>query len=269
MAERGRVRVGIGGWNYAPWRETFYPPDVPKAKELHHASRQLGTIEVNATFYRTQSAETFRRWARDTPDDFVFSLKASRYACNRKDLGDAGEAVARFVESGISELGCKLGPILWQLAGTKRYDRAEIDAFLGLLPRRQDGIALRHVIEPRHASFCVPDFVALARRHGVAVVLAEAEDYPMIADPTADFCYLRLQTTRADEPAGYDAATIAVYRDRCRALTAGGTAAALPLLGEAPPAVPRECFVYLIAGAKERNPAAARALATALEDGAD
>ena len=262
--QSGRIRVGVGGWIYEPWRETFYPAGLPKAKELAHASRHVTTIEVNATFYRTQSPQTFRRWAGETPDDFVFSLKASRYAVNRKDLTEAGEAVTRFVESGISELGPKLGPVLWQLAGTKRFAADEIDGFFTSLPKQQDGLSLRHAIEPRHASFQTPAFVALARRHGVAIVLAMSDDYPLIADPTADFCYLRLQTSVAAEPSGYDAMTLETWRSRLHDLASGRAAGDLPLIGEAPKAEPRDCFVYMIAGAKEKNPAAAQALLAAL-----
>ena len=265
MTDAGKIRVGVGGWVYEPWRGAFYPEGLAKTKELHHAGRQLGTIEINGTFYRTQSPQTFAKWAADVPDGFVFSVKASRYCCNRKDLAGGAESISRFVESGMTEMGPKLGPILWQLAGTKTYVPAEIEGFLGLLPQEQDGLRLRHVIEARHESFVVPEFVAMARRHGVAIVLAISDDYPLIADPTADFCYLRLQTTSADEPDGYDAATLAIWRERCLALAQGRAAPGLPLLGGAPEKTPRDCFVYMIAGAKERNPAAARALAAALD----
>jgi uncharacterized protein YecE (DUF72 family) len=254
------IRVGIGGWIFEPWRGTFYPDGLAKTKELAHASRQVTSIEINGTFYRTQSPETFARWASETPDTFMFSLKASRYACNRKDLADAGESITRFVESGITALGAKLGPILWQLAGTKKYNRDEIEGFLAALPAQQDGLRLRHAIEPRHPTFQTPEFVALARHYNVATVLALSDDYPMIADPTADFCYLRLQTSAAGEAAGYDEVTLATWRDRLRDLASGAPARGLPLLAEAPATVPRDCFVYMIAGAKERNPAAARAL---------
>lgn len=265
----GNIRCGVGGWVYEPWRGSFFPAGLAKTKELHHASRQLGTIEINGTFYRTQTPATFRKWADDTPDGFMFSVKANRYCVTRKDLADGADSIARFLGSGLTEMGPKLGPILWQLAGTKKFVAAEIEGFLGLLPRAQDGVALRHVVEARHVSFVVPEFVAVARRHGVAIVLAMSDDYPLIADPTADFCYLRLQTTSADEPAGYDAATIATWRARCTAMAKGRAAPGLPLLGEAPPEVPRDCFVYMIAGAKERNPAAAMALAAALRYPAD
>ena len=265
MTAAGTIRCGVGGWVYEPWRESFFPKGLAKTKELHHASRQLGTIEINGTFYRTQTPATFRKWADEAPDGFVFSVKASRYCVNRKDLAAGAESVTRFLESGLTEMGPKLGPILWQLAGTKRFVSAEIEGFLGLLPKTQDGLTLRHVIEARHESFVVPEFVAMARRHGVAVVLAISDDYPLLADPTADFCYLRLQTTTADEPDGYDAGTIATWRERCVALAEGRVAPGLPLVSEAPTKVPRDCFVYMIAGAKERNPAAAMALAAALK----
>ena len=260
----GTIRIGIGGWIYEPWRQTFYPPGLPKAQELAHASRHVSAIEINATFYRTQSPQTFRRWRAETPDDFAFAVKASRFAVNRKDLADAAESITRFVESGITELGPKLGPILWQLAAYKKFDAAEIDGFLTNLPRSQDGVALRHAIEPRHASFRTPAFVALARKHGTAIVLALSDDYPLIADPTADFCYLRLQTAVADEPNGYDTAALATWRERLRDLAAGRAAGGLPLIGEPPAKTPRDCFAFMISGAKERNPAAAQALIAAL-----
>ena len=262
----GRIRVGIGGWVYEPWRETFYPPKLPKAKELAHASRHVTTIEINGTFYRTQSPQTFRKWADETPDDFVFSLKASRYACNRKNLADAGEAITHFIGSGLTELGDKLGPILWQLAGTKKFDPDEMAAFLAMLPQTWEGVRLRHAIEPRHASFVTPAFVGMARKFNVATVLAMSDDYPLIGDPTADFCYIRLQTTSAEQPTGYDAETIETWCGRVRYLSAGRPAAGLPLvMSDAPPREePRDCFVFMIAGAKEKNPAAAQALLTAL-----
>ena len=260
----GGIRVGIGGWIFEPWRETFYPPGLPKVKELAHASRHVTTIEVNATFYRTQTPQTFRRWAEETPDDFMFSVKANRFAVNRKNLAEAGESITRFVGSGLTELGPKLGPLLWQLAGTKKYDAEEIESFLGLLPAKQDGTRLRHVIEARHPSFQTAEFVASARRHNVAIVLAHSDDYPLIADPTSDFCYLRLQKSVADEPDGYDAATLETWRKRVRSLAAGDVADGLPLIGNAPKSEARDCFVYMIAGAKEKNPAAAQALLAAL-----
>lgn len=257
---RTRIRVGIGGWTYEPWRETFYPQGLPKTKELSHASRQVTTIEINATFYRTQSALTFRKWAAETPDDFVFALKASRYACGRKDLADGDESIRRFVGSGITELGAKLGPVLWQLAPTKRFRAEEIDGFFAMLSKNADGAKLRHVVEPRHKSFGSAEFIALARRYGVAVCLSVHPEYPLIADQTADFAYVRLQTTDAHEPAGYNAKTVTVWAANVRTLAEGRVPAGLPTFGDAAKPQPRDAFVYVIGGAKERNPAAARAL---------
>lgn len=263
---QGRIRIGIGGWVFEPWRNTFYPSDLPKAKELAFASRHVATIEINATFYRTQSAQSFRKWAADAPDGFMFSVKANRFTVNRKDLADGRESITRFVDSGITELGPKLGPILWQLAGTKRFIVDEIDGFFSNLPAEVDGVRLRHVIEPRHRSFVAPDFVALARRHGIAICLALSDDYPLIADPTADFCYLRLQTTSAEHAAGYDADTVSAWADRIRDLAEGRAPRDLPIVAEeVSQGAPRDCFVYLIAGAKERNPAAAAALQAAVD----
>ena len=131
---KGRIRVGIGGWTYEPWRATFYPKGLPHARELEYASRHVTAIEINGTFYRTQKPESFAKWRDETPDGFVFSVKAPRYATIRKALADAGPAIELFVQSGLAELRDRLGPVLWQFAPTKRYERQEIEAFLRLLP---------------------------------------------------------------------------------------------------------------------------------------
>ena len=177
------IRAGIGGWTFAPWRGPFYPACLPRRDELAHASRQVTAIEINGTFYRTQSPASFRKWAEETPDGFVFALKGHRVVTNRTLLAEAGEAVMRFVSSGIAELGDKLGPINWQLAATKRFDPDDIEAFLKLLPRETGGLPLRHAVEIRHESFVTPDFVALARRHDVAIVFADSDEHPAIPDP--------------------------------------------------------------------------------------
>jgi uncharacterized protein YecE (DUF72 family) len=256
------IRVGIGGWTYEPWRGTFYPPGLPHAQELKHCSRCLTSIEINGTFYRTQSPASFRKWRSETPDGFVFSLKGPRYATNRARLAEAGESVTRFLDSGVTELGDKLGPILWQFAPTKKFDEEDFGAFLSLLPRVIDGHALRHVVEARHDSFRDPAFIALLRRHRVPVVYADAEDYPAIADATGDFVYARLQRCAEDEPAGYPADAIDRWVERVRTWAAGGEPDDLPRV--TPPTAdgrrkPRDCFVYFIAGAKVRAPAAAMA----------
>lgn len=254
------IRVGIGGWNYEPWRGSFYPKGLSKSRELFHASRAVTAIEINSTFYSSQKPETFRRWASETPDGFMFSVKASRFAVNRRILGEAGQSIERFIASGICELRDKLGPILWQFAPTKKFEPKDFEAFLTLLPRSFQGRLLRHAIEPRHASFLVPQFVEIARKFGVGIVAADSATYPMLADVTADFVYARLQRAEADVPTGYKPAQIAKWALRAREWAEGFDASDLPRVG--PPAIrqKRDVFVFMINGAKERAPAAASAL---------
>ncbi len=242
------IRVGVGGWTFPPWREVFYPPKLPHAQELHHASRALTAIEVNGTFYGSQKPESFRKWASETPDSFMFSLKAPRFAVNRKVLAEAGESITRFANSGIAELGPKLGPILWQFAGTKRFEADDFAAFLRLLPKDAAGLPLRHVLEPRHASFDDPTFRNMARDAGAAVVFADSDDYPNIgAEPTADFTYARLQRS-TDIATGYDEAALDRWATTAREWAGPG--------GKPE----RDVFVYFISGEKARNPAAAMGL---------
>lgn len=255
------IRVGIGGWTFAPWCGTFYPKGLPHARELEHASRHVTAIEINGTFYRTQSPESFRKWAAETPDGFVFSVKGHRFVTNRKKLAEAGPSVETFVGSGVLELGDKLGPILWQLAGTKRFEPDDIDSFLKLLPKERNGRPLRHVLEVRHDSFLAPELPEIARVHGVPVVFAEADDYPAIADPVGDFVYARLQRARESEPEGYGATELDLWAERARTWEAGGVPDGLPLLSPAQPgSTKRDVFVFFISGDKVRNPLAAQAL---------
>jgi uncharacterized protein YecE (DUF72 family) len=262
------IRVGIGGWTYEPWRETFYPPKWPKARELEYASSKLTAIEVNGTFYSSQKPATFADWAKRTPDDFVFALKASRYCTNRRVLAEAGESIARFVNQGIVELGPKLGPILWQFAATKQFDPDDLAAFLALLPDAVDGVPLRHAIEPRHESFRDPAFVALARAAGVAIVFADADKFPQFADLTADFVYARLQNQRAEEPTGYAPAALDGWAETARRWAAGTAPAGYAYADDqaASKGPARDVFVFMINGAKERAPAAAMGLLERLGD---
>ncbi len=257
------IRAGIGGWNFEPWRGVFFPKGTSKAKELAYASRQLPTIEVNGTFYSTFKPPTFQKWHDETPDDFVFSLKANRFATNRKVLADAKPSIDRFLESGISALKGKLGPILWQFMHPKKFDAAYFEAFLALLPGSIDGVALRHAVEPRHESFKTKAFVELARQYGAAVVFADSAKYPAIADATADFVYCRLQEAQEKIATGYAPADLKRWVEAARAWESGGTPKAMPLLGKAPAKRKRDVFVYFIAGAKVRNPAAAQAFLNA------
>ncbi|MGD0190578.1 MAG: DUF72 domain-containing protein [Rhizomicrobium sp.] len=256
------IRVGIGGWSFAPWRSgVFYPKGLALARELGFASRAMTTIEINATYHRTQTPASFRKWAAETPDDFVFAMKASRFATNRKALREAAPSIKQFLSSGIAELGGKLGPILWQFAPTKKFDAADFEDFLVLLPPRLDGIKLRHAIEVRNDTFKTAEFVSLARKHGAGVVVAHSDKYPLIADVTADFVYARLQCSRSKIATGYTTADIKAWAGRAKAWGGGKPPKDLPLLATAPePANVRDVFVYIIGGAKERAPAAAVAL---------
>lgn len=261
------IRVGVGGWDYAPWKESFYPPGLAKAKRLEHAASRLTAIEVNATFYKLQKPETFARWAAAVPDGFKFAVKGSRFCTNRKMLGEAGEAVARFCGQGLAALGDRLGPINWQLAATKRFDPDDIAAFLALLPRAIEGVKLSHVIEPRHESFREPAFVAIARAAGVGIVCADAEAYPQIADASGGIVYARLQRSREEEPLGYASAELDRWADAARGWSRGESPPGLSYAAAPAWVGPRDVYLFLIAGAKERNPAAAHALIERLAAG--
>jgi uncharacterized protein YecE (DUF72 family) len=255
------IRVGIGGWVFAPWRGEFYPKGLPQARELEHASRKLTSIEINGTFYRTQKPDSFRKWAAETPDDFVFSVKGPQFATNRRVLAEAGESIERFFGSGVLELKSKLGPILWQMAPTKKFDPEDFEGFLALLPKELDGRAIRHVVEVRQASFLVPAFIDLLRKFSVAVVLVESGKHPLIADVTSDFVYARLQGTSEKEKTGYPAKALDLWAKRAQAWAAGGAPDDLsPIGGKAPAKAKRDVFIYMISGAKVRAPAAAMAL---------
>ncbi|HEX5685358.1 MAG TPA: DUF72 domain-containing protein [Ideonella sp.] len=255
------IRVGIGGWTFEPWRNNFYPADLPHSRELEYASRKLTAIEVNGTYYSSQKPETFAKWRDETPDDFVFSLKASRFATNRRVLAEAGESVDRFVRSGIAELAHKLGPIVWQFAPTKRFDPVDFEAFLKLLPSKVGERPLRHVLDVRHDSFKSPDYLALARRYHAATVFTDSDDYPSFADVTGDFVYTRMMRTDSSLPLGVApealdqlAACGQVWRD-------GAEPAGVPRVApELPATSPRDVFMFFISGAKEKAPHAAMAL---------
>jgi uncharacterized protein YecE (DUF72 family) len=241
----GKIRVGTGGWTYEPWRGVFYPKDLPQKRELEFASRQLSSIEINGTYYSSFKPSSWIKWREETPAGFVFSVKASRFCTNRKKLADGGDSIAKFFAQGIAELGGRLGPINWQFAATKKFDADDMQAFLALLPREIDGLGLRHALEVRHESFRHKDFYDLARRFNAAIVFADNEDYPCIDEHTADFTYARLMRTREETETGYDTKTLDGWAKRARSWAKRG-----------------DVFVYFIAGAKIRAPAAAQALIT-------
>ena len=257
----GTIYAGIGGWNYEPWRGEFYPKGLPHARELAYAGEHLTSIEVNGTFYRTQKPATFRAWASEVPTDFVFSLKGPRYAVNRRVLKEAGDSIQRFLDSGVTELGEKLGPLLWQFAPTKTFDAADFGGFLELLPPTFEGRPLHHVVEVRHDSFKVPAFVTLLREFGIPIVYAEHATYPAIADLTGDIVYARLQKGEEHLKTGYPPNTLAEWTARAQTWAQGGEPADLPRIDKLHAAkTPRDVFIYFIHAAKLRAPAAAMAL---------
>ena len=258
----GQIRVGIGGWVFAPWRGTFYPKGLAQARELSFASRQLTAIEINGTFYGAQKPASFRRWHEDTPEDFVFSVKGPRYATHRRVLGEAAPSIERFFNSGVLELREKLGPVLWQFPPFQKFDEAGFEAFLALLPHRLEDRAIRHVVEVRHASFAAPAFMALLHKHGVAAALVDTEGHVPLTDVTADFVYARLRRTQADEPEGYPGPALDQWAALFRTWATGGVPKDVTPIdaGAKPSKQPRDVFVYFISGAKERAPRAAMAL---------
>lgn len=259
-ASEGEIRVGVGGWDFDPWRASFYPPKLPRAKHLEHMASRLTAIEINATYYKLQTPDLFARWAKAVPDGFKFAVKGSRFCSNRKVLGGAGEAVERFCGQGLIELGDRLGPILWQFMATKRFEPDDFRAFLDLLPRAVSGVTLRHVVEPRHESFRDPAFVAMARSAGVAIAFADSDEFPCVADVSGDLVYARLRRSRGSAAAGYSKAALARWAKAARAWARGESPDDFPYVAEPPPPRPRDTYIFFISGAKERNPAAAEAL---------
>lgn len=262
MAERGEIRVGVGGWTFEPWRGVFYPQDLPQRRELEYMSARLPTIEINSTYYGSQKPETFRKWAAETPAGFTFTVKGSRFCTNRKVLAEAGESIGRFFDQGVLELGAKLGPVLWQFANTKKFDAADFGAFLDLLPRTLEGREIRHCVEVRHDSFRDPAFAALLRRHGIPVVFADHGVYPAFADVTGDFVYARLQTGSDKVKTVYSQAALKTWAARLTLWAEGGRPADLPCADpvHAAPVKPREVFAFIIHEGKVRAPAGAAAL---------
>ena len=240
----GRIRVGIGGWVFPPWRGTFYPKEVRQADELAYASRHVTAIEINGTFYRLQTPASYKKWHDEAPDGFVFSLKGSRFITQRHDLASAAPFMQRFFDSGMAELGAKLGPVLWQFMPSLAFDEANVAAFLDALPQSLGNRKLRHVLEVRHKSFADPAFARLMEKHAAAIAWVEDPKVPLIETVTSDFVYARLRECKDDEPTGYPPAALDEIAARFRRHAEAG----------------RDCFVYFINGAKIRAPHAAMAL---------
>ena len=239
----GQIRIGIGGWTYPPWRGVFYPDKLPQAKECEYATHAMTAIEINATFYGRQKPKSWANWEKIAPDGFQFAIKGSRYCVSRSKLAESADSIANFFGQGFEVLGPKLGPILWQFAPYKRFDRDDIAAFIDLLPEKLGENTLRHAIEPRHKSFDDDQFFELCRARNIAVVLDDSDDYPAIEADTADFAYSRLQRMKEDVPTGYDDASLDGFAAKARDWQKRGDA-----------------YVFMINGAKVRAPAAALAL---------
>ena len=257
----GRVRIGIGGWTFEPWRGTFYPDKLGQKHELEYASSKLSTIEINGTYYGSQKPESFAKWHDETPDDFVFAVKGPRFATNRRVLAEAGSSIERFFTGGVMMLKDKLGPINWQLMATKKLDADDIAGFFKLLPKTVEGRTIRHAIEVRHDSFKTPDFIALAREHQVAVIVAGDSKFPQIADVTAPFIYVRIMGTSEEHETGYAKKPLDAWAARAKTWAAGKPPEDLELIAKPDKGpIARDVFLYVISGFKERNPAAAVAL---------
>ena len=259
-SKQGIIRAGIGGWVYPPWRGVFYPKDMRQADELSFAANHLTTIEINATHYRLQSRTSFRKWANAAPDGFVFSVKGPRLVTQQKVLAGTGKFIERFLDSGLSELSDKLGPVLWQFSPFKQFDEADFAKFLALLPKELDGLNLNHAVEVRHKSFETPNFVALLRDSGIAPVYTDAEAWPSIADLSGDVVYARLQQGDDMLDAAYPASELDAWASRAKNWAQGEASQDLPLLAAPLASKPRDVFVYFIHEGKLKAPAAAMAL---------
>jgi uncharacterized protein YecE (DUF72 family) len=258
----GSIRIGVGGWTFEPWRGVFYPKDVKQKDELAYASRHLTAIEINGTYYSTFKPDSWKKWRDETPEGFVFAVKGSRFTTNRRELAGAGESLERYFAQGVAELGERLGPFLWQLPHTKKFDAADLEGFFSLLPKELNGIRLRHALEPRHDSFCTPAYPALLRKHGIANVYAKHHRYPEIADLSTDFVYARLQTGDDAVETAYTPAELDGWAARLKTWAAGGAPDDLPIVDAAHAAAktPRDVFAFIIHEGKIRAPAGAMAL---------
>src|SRR5450631_2988500 len=244
MNTAGTVRIGISGWTYPPWRGTFYPDKLLQKNELRFAADIFNSIEVNGTFYTLQKPESFARWAQETPDDFIFSLKGPRFLTHIRRLKEARQPLANFFSSGLFALGHKLGPILWQLPPNFRYQREVLDTFLTLLPHNTEEAALlaekydsrmngrsmteplfhqpiRHAIEIRNETFAVPEFIDLLRKYNVALVCADTVEWPRLMDLTSDFVYCRLHGSEVLYVSGYTDEALDGWARRVTAWAAG------------------------------------------------
>ncbi len=286
----GKVRIGLSGWTYKSWRGRFYPEGLPHKRELAHIGSIFPTVEINGTFYSMQRPDSFGRWSELTPDDFVFAVKGPRFLTHMKRLNDPVAPLGNFIASGVLRLDGKLGPILWQLPPNFHFNPDKLEAFFRVLPRDTDAAAvcgrrhdhrlkarawlragprrqkLRHALEVRHKSFCVPEFIELLRRHDIALVCADTVDWPLLMDLTSDFVYCRLHGSRELYRSGYSAAELGRWARRVRAWRDGKPMRDGTFVGPPAERRPRDVFVYFDNTDKLMAPRDAQALMHRLEE---
>lgn len=258
MANAGKVRCGIGGWTFEPWRGVFYPAKWPQARELEYASRHLTAIEINGTYYSSFKPDSWAKWRASTPEGFKFAVKASRFCTNRKVLAEGAQSVGYFLNQGLTELGDRLGPILWQFMPTKKFDYDDFAGFMDLMPEKVGDLPAKHVFEVRNATFNDPKFIGLCRDRGIAICNSDNENYPFIPDITADFVYLRLLSADDTIPTGYEAKDLDLWAGRFQTYAKGEVPGDFtPVDRTGPPEGPRDVFAFVIHEGKVRAPAAA------------
>jgi uncharacterized protein YecE (DUF72 family) len=282
-AAKGQIRIGISGWRYAGWRGVFYPRGLVQRRELEFASNAFDTVEINGTFYSLQRPGSFAQWARETPDNFVFSLKGSRYITHMRKLRDVQVPLANFFSSGMIGLGRKLGPILWQFPPQMKYERERFTAFFRMLPRSmkqaaslaqrhtdrledesairvEEDLPLRHCVEIRHESFVVPEFVDLLREYGIGLVVADTVEWPLLMDVTADFVYCRLHGSEVLYASGYDDDALDMWAERVLTWARGGQPEGRRASAIGAEVRPRDVYVYFDNDSKVHAPFDAQGL---------
>jgi uncharacterized protein YecE (DUF72 family) len=287
--DSGTIHIGISGWRYAGWRGEFYPPGLPQRAEMEYACGRFPTVEINGTFYSLQRKAYFEAWRDATADDFVFAIKGSRFITHMKQLNDPAQPLANFFGQGVLALGDKLGPILWQFSQRFRFQEERLRPFLELLPRDHDAAArlardhdhrvedpatepessvpIRHVIEIRHESFLVPEFVDLLREHDVALVVSDNPGiYPVVEEVTADLMYLRLHGAERMYYGSYADPALDDWAERIRAWRSGGEPAdPARITDRAAPHRQRDVYVYFDNDEKTKAPFDARRLMERLD----
>jgi uncharacterized protein YecE (DUF72 family) len=279
------VRIGISGWNYPPWRGKFYPASLQHRRELSYAANVFRTIEINGTFYSLKRPENFAQWFADTPGDFIFSVKGSRYITHMRRLKNVVKPLSNFFASGLLRLGSKLGPILWQLPPSSSFDPKRLEAFFNILPRDTEAATalarrhdkrvngrtwlkadvtrrIRHCVEIRHKSFVVPQFVDLLRKHDVGLVCADTVEWPCLMDVTSDFVYCRLHGSEQLYASGYDNAALDTWATRVARWARGqeNTDGDRVKAAKSSRRASRDVFVYFDNDAKVRAPFDAQGL---------